>query len=291
MKSMTGFGVASTDTNGVTLNVTIRAVNGRYFEWRPHIPRAYQSLEREMKKLFSKKVSRGTVDLYLRRQVQNASHVQINLNTDLAKKWKKAYEKLSQTVKLDLDLSSESLGALPDVMSLEEDLSVSSQEKKMVFKVLENALEEFEKERKREGAALKSELKKQLQSLNDLLKEVKVLSSDINKEQKKKLSDRLKSLDSQIELDPTRVAQEVALLLDKSDVREEISRLEEHLNLFKKLVNSSESIGKKMDFYCQELLREFNTIGSKSSLAKLTQTVVNAKSVIEKLREQVQNVE
>ncbi|MCB0408161.1 MAG: DUF1732 domain-containing protein, partial [Bdellovibrionales bacterium] len=148
------------------------------------------------------------------------------------------------------------------------------------------------KERDREGKALKKELLHLLSQLKKSLKTVESMTESIRKELEKRFGDRLSQFSTGIDIDPQRVAQEVAVALDKCDIREEISRLDEHLSMFQSLVdNDSEPRGKKLDFYCQELLREFNTIGSKSSQAKLTQTVVDAKSIIEKLREQVQNIE
>ena len=295
MKSMTGYGSVQNDDDKLSLVVTLKSVNGRYLDIRPHIPRHYQSFESEIKKTIASDIRRGTVDLYIQRKVVNAAVSDVVINEKMAKKWKSAYQQLAKSMALkSSDLSVETLATLPEVVSVDESLNVSDKEKKQVFKVLKEALKTIDQERVREGKALKAELGSLLKELKKLIGDVRKLSGSMNKDLKKKMMDRLKDLDSEVSVDPQRVAQEVAVYLDKCDVREEISRLEEHIAMFQKLVGetaTAKPTGKKMDFYCQELLREVNTIGSKSSQAKLTQTVVNAKSVVEKLREQVQNVE
>lgn len=295
MKSMTGYGSVQNDDDKLSLVVTLKSVNGRYLDIRPHIPRHYQSFESEIKKTIASDIRRGTVDLYIQRKVVNAAVSDVVINEKMAKKWKSAYQQLAKSMALkNSELSVETLATLPEVVSVDESLNVSDKEKKQVFKVLKEALKTIDLERVREGKALKTELGSLLKELKTLIGDVRKLSGSMNKDLKKKMMDRLQDLDSEVNVDPQRVAQEVAVYLDKCDVREEISRLEEHIAMFQKLVGetgSAKPTGKKMDFYCQELLREVNTIGSKSSQAKLTQTVVNAKSVVEKLREQVQNVE
>ncbi len=294
MKSMTGYGSVQWDDDNLGLVVTLKSVNGRFLDVRPHIPRHYQSFENEIKKTISSEIRRGTVDLYLQRKVSNVAVSDIVINEKMAKKWKAAYQKLGQSLTLkNSDVSVETLAALPEVISVEESLTVTDKEKKQVFRVLKEALKAIDKERVREGKALKAELESLLAELKQLIDQVRSLSGSMNQELKKKMQERLQTLDAEVNVDPQRVAQEVAVYLDKCDVREEVSRLEEHIAMFQRLVAEKKSgpLGKKMDFYCQELLREVNTIGSKSSQAKLTQTVVNAKSIVEKLREQVQNVE
>lgn len=294
MKSMTGYGTIQWDDDKLSLVVTLKSVNGRFLDIRPHIPRQYHSFESEIKKTISAEIRRGTVDLYIQRKVINAEVSDIVINEKMAKKWKAAYEQVGRTLSLEkVDLNIETMAALPEVISINESLNVTDREKKQVIRVVKEALKAIHQERVREGKALKAELGSLLSELKKLLGQVSKFSGTMNAELKRRMQERLQSLDSEIQVDPQRVAQEVAMYLDKCDVREEISRLEEHIAMFQKLVSEKASIptGKKMDFYCQELLREVNTIGSKSSLAKLTQTVVNAKSVVEKLREQVQNVE
>lgn len=291
MKSMTGFGMDVISSPDLNLELSIRAVNGRYLDIRLHMPKQYMVFEAELKKIVSEKVARGTVDVYINRRASEGSIGAINLNLKMAKKWQKAYGDLAKELKLTSEVNLETLAERPEVISLSESLTVENKEKQAVTETLKGALDKLIEEKKREGKALQKDLSDSLQELERLLTAVRDLAPATNKELRSKFEQRLEKLKGSEGIDPYRVAQEVALFLDRCDVNEEISRLHEHINLFQNLVKDDQANGKKLDFYCQELLREFNTIGSKSSQAKLTQLVVNAKSVIEQIREQVQNVE
>jgi uncharacterized protein (TIGR00255 family) len=292
IKSMTGFGSASGVSKKLQIHITIRAVNGRFLEIRPHMPRLYQALETELKKTVGQNLSRGTVDLYITRRATDDETSQISINKAMAKKWKDSYFQLARDLKLGTpSLSVETLASLPDVVMVEEVSTLSADEKKRLFQVVGAALKKVEQEREREGQALAKELKRLLDQLKSHAVQIRGWLPQIHHDLEGRFAERAKKW--QGEVDPQRLAQEVAFYIDKSDVSEELQRLEEHLDLFLKMTQTKqkEPQGKKLDFYCQELLREINTIGSKSSQVKLTQIVVNAKSVIEKLREQVQNIE
>ena len=203
----------------------------------------------------------------------------------------KNYKKLGKELGLKGEVSLLDVAGLPDVFTVTEQQSVAEKEKKVLMQAQKAAVKTAQTERLREGKALKSEVSKQLGHLGQLLKQIRTEVSEVKPKLEAKLKKRLASLIDEEDIDPQRQAQEVAILVDKSDVSEEVVRLEEHLKRFKELLKSEQSVGKKLDFYCQELLREFNTIGSKSSFAELTAKVLDAKSGVESLREQVQNIE
>ena len=291
MKSMTGYGSAEYSSVNLELEVNIRSVNGRYFEPRMHLPREYQALEAVVRKKINSYIKRGTVDIYVNRKAGGSfcQHI-VKVNIRAAKKWQAAYRELNVKLKLSDKIGLQQVANQPGVIQSVEKSKLSVSEKTIFLSQLERALKNCDRERAREGRALQADLKKQLTQLKTYANKMGQLKVKAGKELKKRYTTRLNKLGAE-GLDPARFAQEVTVQLDKADISEEIVRLNEHLKSFLKLITIQQAQGKKMDFYCQELLREVNTIGSKSQMAVLTQIVVDAKSTIEKLREQVQNIE
>jgi uncharacterized protein (TIGR00255 family) len=296
MKSMTGFGNFRTQNNEVSIEVSIRAVNGRFLETRFHLPRGYFPFESELKKKFSNLVIRGTVDVYIARKVKDTSSSgKVVINTKLAQEYMKAFKKLSSELRLNENVRLEQISKQPDVIQIEENESLSINELSLLKKTFEAALKKFDVERIREGGALKKDLQKNLRDLQKHIQKVSKLREEANKmlldRYESKVKARLpKEVAGQM-MDPQRISQEIVIQLEKADINEEITRLVEHLKNFDKLVELPIVEGKKLDFYTQELLREVNTIGSKSQVAGITEAVVEAKTLIERIREQVQNIE
>ncbi len=287
MKSMTGFGVSRKSSREVEIEITVRAVNGRFLETRTHMPREYLPFESEIKKRLQKKFNRGTVDIFVVRRSKGIANVE--LRPEAAKAWLKAYQELAKTLKLKFDPRLETLASLPEVMGVDNSHHVSTSEKQMLLQIFDQAMNACLKERTREGVALQKDLVKCLKNLHDLCEKMQQLASKLSEEQIGRIQDRLSKL--KIEIESSRVAQEAAILADRGDINEEIVRLSEHVSNCLKEATKGTVEGKKLDFYSQELLREVNTIGSKSQMADLTQVVIQAKSVIEKIKEQVQNLE
>jgi uncharacterized protein (TIGR00255 family) len=291
MRSMTGFGTHLQRSTDYEVQVTIKSINGRFLEIKPHLPRAYQALESQVKKLAKETFQRGTVDIYIHRRVLRSAQSDVSLNIGAAEQWMKNYKKLAKHLGVEAQVELKDVAGLPDVFTVTEQQVISEKEKKVLLQSLASGIKKAQAERLREGKALKAEVSKLLQGLSKTLKDIRSEASKVKPKLKAKLKKRLEALINQEDIDPQRQAQEVAILVDKGDISEEIVRLEEHLKRFKELLKSENSVGKKLDFYCQELLREFNTIGSKSSFAELTAKVLDAKSGVESLREQVQNIE
>ena len=290
MKSMTGFGKATSQSPDFLLDITVKAVNGRFLEIKFHGPKLYNVLESEMRKKVSKHMKRGTVDLYFNRKAFNGSE-KIIFNQKLAKKWLIGFNAMAKDLKLEPPESSEVLLSVPELIKVEEASVISAKEKSALLKALEQALTSCAQVRSTEGTTLKTDLNKHLKALSSQVQMVKKLRDKTKKELVTKYKKKLESYDLNAELDEQRVAQEIVIQVDKSDISEEVQRLEAHIKAIQSLLSSSGSIGKKLDFYAQELLREVNTIGSKSTSSQLTAVVVEAKGLIEKYREQVQNVE
>lgn len=293
---MTGFGAFKAQNNEVSVEVSIRAVNGRFLETRFHLPRQYYTFESELKKKFSSSILRGTVDVYISRKLKgSAASGKIVVNSRLAQEYMKAFKKLSTELRMNENIRLEQISKQPDVIAFEEADSLNPQEVVMVKKCFEAALKKFDIERQREGLALKKDLQKNLKDLQRHMGRISKLRDEANKALLERFEAKVKArLPKEVAgqtMDPQRISQEIVIQLEKADINEEITRLTEHIKNFDKLIEMSVVEGKKLDFYTQELLREVNTIGSKSQVAGITESVVDAKTIIERIREQVQNIE
>lgn len=296
MKSMTGFGAFKAQNNEVSVEVSIRAVNGRFLETRFHLPRPYYTFETELKKKFSASILRGTVDVYISRKLKgSAVSGKIVVNSRLALEYVKAFKKLSADLRINENIRLEQISKQPDVIAFEEADSLNPAEVTMVKKCFEAALKKFDIERSREGLALKKDLQKNLKDLQRHMGRISKLRDEANKALLERFEAKVKArLPKEVAgqtMDPQRISQEIVIQLEKADINEEITRLTEHIKNFDKLIEMPVVEGKKLDFYTQELLREVNTIGSKSQIAGITESVVDAKTIIERIREQVQNIE
>lgn len=289
MKSMTGF---ASQTSG-DISLKIKSVNHRFFDLRLHGPQDLLFLDKEIRQRVNQVVSRGSLDLFI--QLQNQT-IQSSKNIDIerAKSFHKDLKKLSSKLKLEMYNEMDLVLKYGDVFASNEttksqNLEKSTFNKTDFLKAIDELLKDFDKERLREGKALNQELKSQLAELEKVRLKLEGMAKNYPKELEDKIQEKLKTW--KLEFNEDRLNQELLLLIDKSDICEEIIRLKEHIKACQKLLTSPQSEGKKLDFYAQELFREANTIGSKSSSVKITQEVMQAKSIIEKIRQQVQNIE
>lgn len=292
MKSMTGYGTARASSKDVHVEVSIRSVNGRFLEPRLHLPREFVAFESDLKKVLSSALLRGTVDVFVSRKVKaSASKAQLQVNDALAKKYAAAYKHLSKELGVAYQVHLEVLARLPDVIKVEESYELLPGEEKILKKAFTEACKNCDKERIREGKALRKDLEKLLLDLDKQIKVIAGLREEANASLQDRFEQKIRARLKGNEIDATRLSQEIVIQLEKADINEELSRLTEHIKNYRQLVSSQAAEGKKLDFYTQELLREVNTIGSKSQVAKITQSVVEAKTLIERLREQVQNIQ
>lgn len=296
MKSMTGYGLCRAQTNDVSLEISIRAVNGRFLETRFHLPKNYYVFESDLKKKLNEFALRGTVDIYISRKIKTqASSGKLVINTKLAQEYLKSFKKLAKDLKLSDSIRFDLISRQPDVIQVEDADQLFPQEVALLKKAFEAALKKFEAEKIREGLALKKDLSKNLKDLQKHVQKISKLRDEANKLLQEKFEAKIKSrLPKEVShtpLDPLRLSQEIVIQLEKADINEEVIRLTEHIKNFEKIIELEKVEGKKLDFYTQELLREVNTIGSKSQVAGITESVVEAKTLIERIREQVQNIE
>ena len=292
MKSMTGYGHGKVQTTQSLIEVSVRSVNGRFLEPRFHLPREYIGFEGDLKKILQKHFNRGTLDIYvLRRMRWDQVESRVVVQERLVKEYEKALRQIAKTMKTTFTANAEALARMPDVLRIETQDNVTGSEKKALLKAMETACATCQQERGREGQSLKTDMEKTLKGLDAQVNDIMKVREEVNHSLQARVEQKLKTRLLGGEIDPARLSQEVVFLLDKSDINEELVRLREHLKNYRALLSTHGSLGKKLDFYTQELLREVNTIGSKSSVSQLTQNVVEAKTLIERLREQVQNIE
>lgn len=281
---MTGFGQVG--------DLSIRTVNGRFLEIRLHTPREWGELEAEIRSRVQSQVARGTLDLYVNRGKSGAnSATHFELNVEAAQRYLAAAKELAKKTKVTGEVSLSQLLQVPDVVRSVHEEGLSAAKKRQILKQLDEALGKLDAERRREGSSIRRELKSLLQSLRMILKQVTSLAESSPDDIRARLKSRLERVGVEGGIDEQRFHQELAILIDRGDVREEIARLEEHIKAYADLLDAEGAVGKNLDFYAQELLREVNTIGSKTQNVELTRQVVLAKSIVEKIREQVQNVE
>ncbi|NVM23577.1 MAG: YicC family protein [Desulfobacterales bacterium] len=292
IKSMTAFGRAENIVEGRTYTVEMRCLNGRYCEISVRMPHRLLPLEDRIKKLVASKISRGRVDLTVKVKGGSQSDVEIEVNLPLAKAYYKTLAELNEALGIEEKVGLETLLGMEKIITAiepEEDLEKTWPD---FSSCISDALEGIDAMRISEGKAVYRDFQKRLQSVEDGLLRVKELAPSISSQYHDRLRERIAALtEGTIELDPNRLAQEAAFLADKSDITEEIVRAESHLKQFRSMIESEGPTGRALDFLLQELNREVNTIGSKGGNARLSQMVVAVKTELEKIREQVQNIE
>ena len=292
VKSMTSFGRAqSEEGNAHLFSIEMKSVNNRYLDINVRLPKFIIALEEEIRKIINKRLNRGKVDIFINYKNYGENSAMPILNMALAKKYYNCLKELSNTLDITDDITVSKIAKFPEVITLEvqeEDLEEILAELKPL---LDSALDSMVDMRVTEGEKLKEDILFKLKDIENKVNNIESLSDEIPKQYKARLEDRLKELTKGIILDEERLAMEVAILADKAAVDEEITRLHSHLDQMRKTLNLNEPIGRKLDFIVQEMNRETNTIGSKANDMDMTNTVINIKNLIEKIREQVQNIE
>lgn len=293
MKSMTGFASIEAESEGLRLSLRLRCVNSRFFELKSQLPGEYLVLETEIKKRLQSQLYRASIELQIRRWVAPGGRApKVFVHGSLAESYQRAFGVLAENLDLPLELSLRDFLKLPGLVVPEEAQKPSREERQFLFHCVEQLLAQCQKERIREGKATQSDLLRMLKLLEKECQAIERQRRRVLSQLEKKYLQRIEKLGMGLALDPQRLAQELVIQIDKTDITEELLRLQEHFREFRSLLqNSEEPVGKRLDFYCQELLREVNTIGSKAQTATITRHIVEAKGTIERMREIVQNVE
>ena len=291
IKSMTGFGRSTYENEGREYIVEIKSVNNRFNDVNIKMPRNLNYLEDKIRKQILNNISRGKVEVSI--QLNNNSDLgkKINLNTDIAKKYIEEIKKLTQETSIIDNINIMDVAKFPDVLNIRIDEEAEEVIQKELFTALEGAINSFLDMRQKEGSKIKVDLENRIEVIKQKIEQISSISAGLVDEYIVKLETRIKELLKTDVVDQTRLAQEVVIYSDKCSVEEEITRLKSHISQFLNLLNENIAIGKKLDFLIQEMNRETNTIGSKANNLEITNLVVDIKTELENVREQIQNIE
>jgi uncharacterized protein (TIGR00255 family) len=293
IKSMTGYGQAQGDINGISYAVEIKSVNNRYLKTTIKVPDMFSFLEEEIEKLLRNNLFRGTVNFVLRLKDISASSL-FEIDDKALQAIAKKLSEASSAAGIEGSFDISNLLNLPGIVrSVSPDDKEIGLMKDKILEISNQALEQMKEMRAAEGNFLEADLKKHCLAIKTDLRQINTRSSVVIHEYSKKLKQRADMLlaEAKLKLDEETLARELAVFADRSDISEEIARLDSHLQQFLQFCQSNEQAGRRLDFISQEMLREANTIASKSSDSEITSSVVDIKCLIERIKEQVQNVE
>lgn len=291
IKSMTGFGRGTSEGEISSFVVEMKTVNHRYFELNVRMPRTLISLEDNIRKFVNEKVKRGKVDIFVTQNQGDKDSMEVVLNEQIAESYLGALHKLKDRYGLRDDVSSSTLARFPEVLTLkqkEEDMDQIWQE---LLPSLEAAVSNLCSMREEEGKKLLADITSRCECISENVEIINSRVPEISEEYRKRLLKKVEDILTERNIDESRIAMEVVLQADKTCIDEEIVRLKSHVNQVLETLKMNEPIGRKLDFIVQEMNREANTIASKVNDLKLTNVALDIKSDIEKIREQVQNVE
>ncbi len=291
ISSMTGYGRGEASNKEITAIVEIRSVNSRFLEVNSRLPRTLVLRENDIKELVRQKLSRGKINVNISIEHASNGDVPIKIDKSAAKAYYKLLNELRKTVKMKEKVSLDHLLKFSDIIKAEDVEDAGEQEWKFVIGALGNALDELNLMRMNEGAELQKDFLKRLFLMEDKVNEIEKLSRARIPEERQKLIERVRQIIDEGKIDPTRLELEIVLLADKMDVTEECVRFRSHIKFFIDALDAADSAGRKLNFLVQEMNREINTIGSKSSDTAISHTVVEMKEELERIREQLQNIE
>ena len=291
VSSMTGYGRAEETIRGHHVTVEIKSVNHRYFEFGFRTPRGYAFLDDKIKTYLQSRLSRGKVDVYVSVETLEDAPVEVLVNHSLAEGYVKALQEISERYALRNDLTAMGLSRYPDLFSVHKTPENEEEIWSAVSQVLAAATDRFLEMRRQEGERMKADVLGRAAKIMELVAEIEQRSPESVSEYEKKLRQKIQEMLGDTQVDEQRLLTETAIFADKVAVAEETVRLRSHFEQMKAMLSSDEAVGRKLDFLVQEMNREANTIGSKCCDASIAYKVVDIKAEIEKIREQIQNIE
>ena len=291
VKSMTGFGRAVKELEGYVITVEIKSVNHRYFDFTSRCPRQYGFIEEKLKSYVNSCVERGKVECYVGIEALNTDTAQVVVNNTLAAAYVKALKEIASNYDLNEDFGASLISRFPDVLVLKKEEQDEERIWSLVKTVAADAVDKFIDMRSIEGEKMYDDIYSRSQFILDTVEYIEKRSPETVKEYNDKLIERVHEIIGDASLDEARIIQEVAIYADKVAVAEETVRLRSHIQQLRAFLNSDSAVGRKMDFLVQEINRETNTIGSKCNDVEIARKVVDVKAEIEKIREQIQNIE
>lgn len=291
IKSMTGYGKSEQTIDSLNVTVEIKSVNHRYFEFSARVPREYGFLEEKLKKYCNSLITRGKVECYVSVEDLEEREMEVNVNETLAAGYVKALKELSERFGLKDDIPAVTLSRYPNVITLHKASEDEERIWNAVKTVAETAVSKFIEMRETEGSKLRGDILSRADYIIECVEFIEGRSPETVREYNEKLKQRMKELLGDAAVDEQRLLNEAAIYADKIAVDEETVRLRSHISQLREFMNSSEAIGRKLDFLVQEINREANTIGSKAQDVDIAKKVIAIKAEVEKIREQVQNIE
>ncbi len=291
IRSMTGFGRSETVDDEKKIIIEMKSVNHRYSDFTIKMPRRFNRYEAEMRNVLKENIERGKVDVFITFESLKKSNYTVRYNRDIATEYINHLSDMRQDFKLTEDFKPTVLARFPEVLTLEEDFDADDELYPDLEKALRDAIANFTKAREVEGENLKNDMLAKLSRMSELVAIIEEMSPRLIEEYKQKLMQKISELMGDNQVDEARVMTEVTIYADKIAVDEEITRLKSHVSSCQNILNEGGAVGRKMDFIIQEMNREANTILSKSDSLKVTDIGIELKTIIEKIREQVQNIE
>lgn len=291
IRSMTGYGKAEKSIEQRMYQIEIKSVNHRYLDISVKMPKQLSYLEESIKSLISSEIKRGKVDVFITFENNSAQGKEIKINTEIAKIYIDELKKLAKQENILSNIEVTEISKYPDVLSIQ---NVNDEEtiKQEILEVTKIALEQLIKMKKVEGEKISEDLLERINNIKEKIQKISSLSTGLIEEYIVKLESRIKELIKDKDIDETRLAQEVVIYADKCSIEEEVTRLNSHIYQFEELIKEkNKTIGKKLDFIIQEMNRETNTIGSKANNLEITNGVIDIKTELKNIREQVQNIE
>lgn len=292
IKSMTGYGKGVLSIENREYQVEIKSVNHRYLDINIKMPRTLSYLEEDVKKQISEKIKRGKIDVFITFENNSEEGKNIKINKELAKIYVNELKELANEEKIAENINVIDIAKFPDVLTIKIDEN-DDKIKDEIIQVTKDATDKIVEMRSIEGQKIAHDLLVRIEKIEDKIKEISKKSTGLIEEYVVKLEKRIKEILKTEEVDKSRLAQEVVIYADKCSIEEEITRLNSHIYQFKNLISNdkNETIGKKLDFIIQEMNRETNTIGSKANNLEITNGVIDIKTELEDIREQIQNIE
>lgn len=292
MKSMTGFGRAKLEKNDRIYNIEIKSVNHKYSDISVKLPKSLIYVEDKIKKQISLKIARGKIDVFVSFENYSAKGKDIIVNEELVKKYLEKFKLLAEQNNLSQEIPVAEIIKLPEVLTIKETEDEEDVIQSELLECLEQAINNFVEMREAEANKIKEDLEARINDVEQSVQKISTYSTRLVEEYVVKLEERIKEILKTDVIDEARLAMEVVLYADKCSVEEELTRLKSHIDQFRTLINSKEGpVGKKLDFLIQEMNRETNTMGSKSGSLEITNLVVDIKTKLEDIREQIQNIE
>jgi uncharacterized protein (TIGR00255 family) len=291
IKSMTGFASQSQKYNEHEVGCELRALNSRYLEVSVKLPHFLKDMEDMIKELIRNKVSRGKINCIINCKSNSSNYQNLMVNEQIVDFYRSILEQIKKTAKLDGEIKLEHMLFFKDIISFEEEIVIEKKLEEGVIDIVNTTLDNLNDSRIEEGKNLKEDLADRLSSIHDKLRFIEKYAKKNARNEFQKLQKRLFSMVDQQKIDPNRLEMELALISDRVDITEEMVRLKSHLDLFQENLYQGSPIGKKLNFILQEMHRESNTIAAKSTAIQVSHHIVSIKEEIERVREQVQNIE